>query len=189
MTVRLALRSATLRRGDRTLFEGLDLEVRAGEALWVSGPNGIGKTSLLRLAAGLLPAERGRVTRDPCALADDRPALDEELPLGRALAFWPRLSGSTGDVQGALSALGLGGLTRVPVRYLSSGQLKRASLARLLMADAPLWLLDEPSNALDHEGLERLSRIIGDHLGSGGTVIAASHVVLPGRWTRLELGR
>ncbi|NUQ17369.1 MAG: heme ABC exporter ATP-binding protein CcmA [Sphingomonas sp.] len=171
-----------LRRGGRLLFEELDLALDAGEALQVAGPNGSGKSSLIRLAAGLLRAERGRVERSPLALADDNVALDSELPLGRALDFW---GGTTAP---AMEALGIAHLAEVPVRLLSSGQTKRAALARVVASGTRLWLLDEPLNALDREGAERLGRVIADHLRNGGAILAASHQPLPSEPPRLELG-
>ena len=172
-----------LRRGGRLLFEDLDLAVGPGEALQVAGPNGSGKSSLLRLAASLLDAERGRVERVAvAALADDHPALDRELPLRRALSFWG------GGVDRALGAVGLAPFAEVPVRLLSSGQLKRATLARVAASGAALWLLDEPLNALDAEGAARLDELIASHLAGGGGVLAASHQPLPGDWRILELG-
>jgi heme exporter protein A len=171
-----------LRRGGRLLFENLDLTLGPGDALQVAGPNGSGKSSLIRLAAGLLRGERGRVERSPAALADDHVALDRELPLRRALRFW---GGSPGP---AMDALGIALLADVPVRLLSSGQLKRATLARVAASGAPLWLLDEPLNALDGDGAARLAQSVEEHLATGGAVLAASHQALPGDWRRLELG-
>jgi heme exporter protein A len=164
------------------LFEGLNLELGVGERLQLSGPNGSGKSSLIRLAAGLLRAEQGRVERSSVALADDALALDRELPLARALRFW------SPTIDAALDALDLAQLANVPVRLLSSGQLKRATLARVAASGAPLWLLDEPLNALDTDGTDRLTRLVDAHLASGGAVLAASHQPLPGDWRRLELG-
>lgn len=181
MTGLLRFGGVALRRGGRLLFENLDLELGPGEALQVAGPNGSGKSSLLRLAAGLLDAELGRVERSRAALADDSLALDRELPLGRALRFW------CGSPEAAMESLGIGFLREVPVRFLSSGQRKRATLARVAASGAPLWLLDEPLNALDADGSERLDGLIAEHLHEGGTVLAASHQPLPGDWRWLEL--
>ena len=182
MSALLTFREVALRRGGRLLFEGMGLELGRGQRLQVAGPNGSGKSSLIRLAAGLLQAERGRVERSAVALADDHPALDRELPLERALGFWG------GAVGAAMERLGIGHLAAVPVRLLSSGQLKRATLARAAASGAPLWLLDEPLNALDGDGAARLAQAIETHLASGGAVLAASHQPLPGDWPRLELG-
>jgi heme exporter protein A len=185
VTELLRFEEVALRRGGRLLFEDLNLSLRPGEGLQVAGPNGSGKSSLIRLAAGLLRAERGRLERSPLALADEHLALDRELPLRRALAFW-----EAGDrVDGALDALGLKHLADVPVRLLSSGQAKRASLARVAASGATLWLLDEPLNALDADGATRLAGLIDRHRALGGAVVAASHQSLPGDWRALELGR
>ena len=182
MTSLLRFEQVALRRGGRLLFEELDFAIGPGEALQVAGPNGSGKSSLIRLAAGLLGAERGQVERSPLALADDNVALDSDLPLGRALRFW---GGATAQ---AMEALGIIHLAEVPVRLLSSGQTKRAGLARVLASGAQLWLLDEPLNALDRDGAERLGRIIAEHLRNGGAILAASHQPLPSEPAKLELG-
>jgi heme exporter protein A len=179
----LRFEGVTLRRGGRLLFEGLDLELCPGEALQVTGPNGSGKSSLMRLAAGLLRQESGRVQRARLALADDHLALDRELPLRRALSFWG------GAVDEPMQALGIDHLADVPVRLLSSGQAKRAALARVAGSGAPLWLLDEPFNALDSDGFDRLAELIDAHCARGGAVLAASHLRLRRECTKLELGR
>lgn len=170
-------------RGGRLLFEGLDLHLDGGEAIHVTGPNGSGKSSLIRLVAGLLQPNAGRIERAEAALADEGLALDRELPLGRALTFWkgPRLAE-------AMSAFALDGLAHVPVRLLSTGQAKRARLARVMASGAPLWLLDEPLNGLDREGARELGAAIEAHRTSGGAVLAASHLPLSGDWRTLELG-
>lgn len=170
-------------RGERLIFENLSFHARPGEALLLTGPNGSGKSSLIRLAAGLLRAERGRVERSPLALADDKLALDRELPLARALRFWNE------KPEESLEALGIAHLAAVPLRLLSSGQQKKATLARVAASGAPLWLLDEPLNALDTDGAKRLAALVESHLASGGAVIAASHQPLPGQWRTLELGQ
>ena len=179
----------TLRRGGRLLFEGLDLKLGPGEALQVTGPNGSGKTSLIRLAAGLLRADAGRVERTLLALSDEALALDGELPLRKALMFWARLGGSADKLAGAMDAMGLGPIAEVPVRLLSSGQAKRATLARVAASQAKLWLLDEPLNGLDSNGVERLEALVASHRASGGAVLAASHGTLGGDWARLELSQ
>jgi heme exporter protein A len=171
-------------RGGRLLFENLDIELGRGEALHLTGPNGCGKSSLIRLVAGLLRPDAGRVERAEAALADDALALDRELPLGRALAFWkgPRLAE-------AIGAFGLDPLAHVPVRLLSTGQARRARLARAMASGAPLWLLDEPLNGLDRDGSKRLAAAVEAHRSNGGAVLAASHLPLADDWRTLELGR
>ena len=181
MTALLRFEDVTLRRGGRLLFEHLSFELRPGERLQVAGPNGSGKSSLIRLAAGLLQAEAGRVDRSRLALADDAVALDRELPLGRALQFW----NTSPEI--AMDALGLAHLGLAPVRLLSSGQLKRATLARVAASGAPLWLLDEPLNALDSDGAKKLGFLVERHLETGGAVLAASHQRLGGEWRNIEL--
>ncbi|HYD37448.1 MAG TPA: heme ABC exporter ATP-binding protein CcmA [Allosphingosinicella sp.] len=184
----LELRAVACERGGRRLFEALDLALDAGGAALVTGPNGAGKSSLIRLAAGLLRACEGRVERPArAALADEGLALDPKLALGRALAFWARLDG--GDPTAAMAAMGLAALAEVPVRMLSTGQRRRAALARVLASGAPLWLLDEPANGLDPDGERRLAAAIAGHRGRGGAVLAASHqpLDLPGA-ARVALG-
>ena len=171
-------------RGGRLLFEGIDLLVEAGGALHLTGPNGSGKSSLIRLIAGLLRPSSGRIERTSVALADESLALDRELPLGPALAFWkgPRLAD-------AMTAFSLDDLADLPVRLLSTGQAKRARLARAMASGASLWLLDEPLNGLDRDGVRQLNQAIADHRASGGAVVLASHGILDGEWDSLELGR
>jgi heme exporter protein A len=172
----LALEGVTCLRGGRLLFEGLDLFLAPGEAALVKGPNGAGKSSLLRVAAGLLRAAAGRVRRAEAALADEHPALDERQPLGKALAFWVE------DPAPGIAAMGLERLADVPVRMLSTGQRKRAALARVIAAGTPLWLLDEPGNGLDADGMARLEAAMAAHRAGGGAILAATHqpLVLPG---------
>jgi heme exporter protein A len=179
----LELENAACERGGRLLWRKLSLRIMAGEALHLTGGNGCGKSSLLRLAAGLLPPFAGRLERAvPAGLVDEAPALDRELPLGRALGFWAGLSATPLSVAEALSATGIAHLADVPVRILSNGQRKRASLARLLIENRRLWLLDEPANGLDSDGLAMLLRLIAAHRDAGGGVLFASHqpLALPG---------
>jgi heme exporter protein A len=176
-------------RGGRLLFEGLDLRLEPGDVLWVRGPNGAGKSSLLRLAAGLLRPTAGSVSAAPAALADDALALDRERTLADALRFWARLDGGVERLREALAAVGLEQLRDVPVRMLSTGQARRARLARVLASGAPLWLLDEPLNGLDEQSIRRLADVISAHRRSGGAALVASHLPVPGDGSRvLELG-
>lgn len=175
----LRMEGVTGRRGGRILFEGLNLTLGPGEAALVTGPNGAGKSSLLRIAAGLLRPAAGEVEAAPAALADEHPALDERRPLAEALAFWARLDGVS--ALPGMEAMGIGHLADIPVRMLSTGQRKRALLARVLACNAPLWLLDEPANGLDSEGQERLAKGIAAHRIKGGAVLVATHqpIALP----------
>lgn len=188
MTALLSFDQVALERGGRLLFEGLDLDLQPGAGLHLVGPNGSGKSSLIRLAAGLLRARSGRIERADLALADDALALDRELPLGRALLFWAGLRGRSAEVGDAMHALGLASLADVPVRLLSTGQARRASLARVAASGAPLWLLDEPLNGLDEDGLARLDTIVERHRQGGGALLVASHRPLRGSWVELRLG-
>jgi heme exporter protein A len=170
----LLLRGIACVRGGRLLFEGLDLALAPGAAAVATGPNGVGKSSLLRLAGGLLRPAGGTVERDAkAALADEGLALDPKLSLGRALDFWARIDG--GGAAPGMAAMGLAALAAVPVRMLSTGQRKRAALARVVASRAPLWLLDEPANGLDAEGLARLEAAMAAHRAAGGAILAASH--------------
>ncbi|WP_082382185.1 heme ABC exporter ATP-binding protein CcmA [Blastomonas sp. AAP25] len=168
-------------RGGRMLFRGVSFALKAGEVLHVTGPNGLGKSSLIRVLAGLLPAFAGTVdVTGRMALADERVALDQGQPLARALAHWAQLDGTdTGDIARALLAVDLAHLADVPVRFLSTGQRKRALLARIELSRAPLWLLDEPANGLDTASIERLGTLMAAHRAGGGIVLAASHQPLP----------
>ena len=171
----LALHDVACLRGGRLLFEGLSLGLAPGEAALATGANGAGKSSLLRLAGGLLPAAAGTVSRrGTAALADEALALDPRQTLARALGFWARLDGR--DAAPGIEAMGLAHLAAVPVRMLSTGQRKRAALARAVASGASLWLLDEPANGLDAEGLERLAAAMAAHRAAGGAILAASHV-------------
>ena len=177
MGARLAFDRVACLRGDRLLFEGLSFALGSGEAALLTGPNGAGKSSLMRIAAGLLAASAGHVERDGAiAFAGEAAALDAKLPLGQALGFWARLDGrDTGAVEAALDAMGIAALAQVPVRMLSTGQRKRAALARVIAGGAAIWLLDEPGNGLDTASTARLAAAIAAHRARGGIVMVATH--------------
>ncbi len=169
---RLTANDLACRRGDRVLFAGLSLDLGSGRACQVVGPNGMGKSSLIRILAGLMRPLAGSVERlGMIGLLDERPALDEHLPLGAALGFWTRLDPGCA----ALDRLGLDQLLDVPVRYLSTGQRKRAALARLIGQQAQVWLLDEPLNGLDTQAVALTEALVAEHCASGGAAIIASH--------------
>ncbi|WP_054944240.1 heme ABC exporter ATP-binding protein CcmA [Novosphingobium sp. KN65.2] len=169
----IVVRDLACRRGDRLLFRNLSLSLNAGQALQVAGSNGIGKSSLLRIVAGLAPAFAGSVeSQGTIGLVDERPALDPHLPLGKALTFWQGIDGAVGN---ELSRLGLADLLDVPVRYLSTGQKKRAALSRLIGQKAPIWLLDEPLNGLDGHAVELTEQLAAEHCAAGGIALIASH--------------
>ncbi|MBW4331080.1 heme ABC exporter ATP-binding protein CcmA [Stakelama sp. CBK3Z-3] len=179
----LAFRDVTCVRGRRTVFSDLSFAVERGGAALVRGPNGAGKSSLIRIAAGLLEPFEGTVAyTPPRALITEDSALDSELPVARALGFWASLDDSDRDrhraVADALAAFGLSDLAHVPVRLLSTGQRRRACLARVVAADAPTWLLDEPANGLDSASLATLETLIARHRKAGGAVVIATHLPL-----------
>lgn len=198
---RLACQALACRRGGRLLFEQLDFRLEGGAALLVRGPNGSGKTSLLRLLAGLSVPAAGRifwngapVSRSGSELAADVHYAAHALALKPAfsahdnLAFWCAYQG--GDrarISQALQALDLEGLADLPLGVLSAGQQRRVSLARLLLAARPLWLLDEPTTALDSENVGRIEALIAAHLDKGGMAVIATHLPLGLKADMLDL--
>jgi heme exporter protein A len=179
----LAFDDVTCVRGGRRLFERLSFALEAGGAVLVTGPNGVGKSSLIRAAAGLLSPAVGQVEGEPArALLTEAAALDDELPLAKALGFWARLDGASDKLAEALDALALSDLADIPVRLLSTGQRRRAAFAHVVASGAPVWLLDEPANGLDNAAIARLENVVARHRASGGAILVASHtpIALPG---------
>jgi heme exporter protein A len=177
-------------RGERAVFAGLSFGLAPGGALLLTGANGTGKSSLLRLLAGLIPAAEGRLLWNGAEAFADRvaharrlrylshaDALKPSLTARENLSFFSRLWG--GEVEPALAALGLAELGDLPARVLSSGQKRRLALARLALAPAAIWLLDEPTVGLDAASVERLGALLARHRAAGGMVIAATHLPLP----------
>lgn len=174
---RLVANDLACRRGDRILFRGLTLDLGPGAALHVAGANGVGKSSLIRILCGLASPFAGSVERvGDAGLIDERPALDPHLPLGQALAFWSGFDRLGKPMRKSIiDRLGLDRLLEVPVRYLSTGQKKRAALARLLGQRVPIWFLDEPLNGLDREAADIVQTLAADHCAQGGISVVASH--------------
>ena len=168
-------------RGENVLFRGLEFSCEAGQALHITGANGTGKSSLMRLLAGLLNPYMGEIhIEGSLALSDERLAMDTHWALERALGFWAKLDGcDKAGIADALTATDMTDLADVPLRYFSTGQRKRAALARVMVSGASIWLLDEPANGLDIESTARLGIMMQDHLDTGGIIIAASHQPLP----------
>lgn len=177
-------------RSDRAIFAGLSFSVPAGGAMLLTGANGAGKSSLLRVLAGLLPAAEGEILlegtparSDPAGHAlrlryiSSQDALKPALTVAENLAFYAALWG--GEVAPALEALGLGALAGLPGRVLSTGQRRRLALARLALTPTRLWLLDEPSLGLDAASVTRLGALMARHRAAGGAILAATHLPLP----------
>jgi heme exporter protein A len=201
--MRLRASNISVERGGRRLFSNLSFEVAQGEALLVVGPNGVGKSSLLRAIVGLLPLAEGALSRedgDPDAsLAEEAhyvghaDALKGALTARENLEFWAamlapfptsRAEGGEGAPKGpmnaaqALDRLGLPRVLDLPVHALSAGQRRRVALARILVAERPLWILDEPLTALDEEAERLFVGVLGEHLAAGGLLVAATHAAI-----------
>jgi heme exporter protein A len=186
-------------RGGREVFSGLDFEAASGEALAVTGPNGSGKTSLLRLIAGLLTIADGSIgleggeteltLPEQAHYLGHRDALKSALSVLENLSFWRDFfGGETFDASASLAAVGLDHAAHLPAAYLSAGQRRRLSIARLLVVRRPVWLLDEPTSALDTTGQGMFAALMGDHLARGGLIIAATHAPLGIAARELRIG-
>jgi heme exporter protein A len=184
--MRLSGRGVRCMRGGREVFAGLDFEASSGEVLAVTGANGSGKTSLLRLIAGLLFPAGGAIALDggeaELTLPEQvhylghRDALKPALSVLENLAFWRDfLGGEVFDADESLASVGLGHAAHLPAAYLSAGQKRRLSLARLLTVRRPVWLLDEPTAALDAAGQDLFVGLMRDHLARDGMIVAATH--------------
>lgn len=187
--MRLSGRGIRCMRGGRDVFSGLDFETCAGEALAVVGTNGSGKTSLLRMIAGLLAPAAGSIALEggdveltlpeQAHYVAHRDALKPALSVIENLLFWQKfLGGDASDAKGCLATVGLDHAIHLPAAYLSAGQRRRLSIARLLTVRRPIWLLDEPTNALDSAGQSMFAALMIDHLARGGLIVAATHMPL-----------
>ncbi|MFK4386613.1 heme exporter protein A [Bradyrhizobium sp. USDA 223] len=186
-------------RGGREVFAGLDFAAGSGEAVAVMGRNGSGKTSLLRLIAGLLVPAGGTITlkggdgeltlAEQCHYLGHRDALKPALSVAENLAFWADfLGGERFDAAESLAKVGLDHATHLPAGFLSAGQRRRLSLARLLTVRRPVWLLDEPTNALDVAGQDMFAGLMREHLAAGGMIVAATHAPLGIESRELRIG-
>jgi heme exporter protein A len=188
--MRLIAEKLSGERGGHPVFADVDFSLGAGEALTVTGLNGSGKSTLLRVVAGLLPAAGGKVRLEGGGEAfptvasaahylGHLNAMKPTLTVAENLAFWRDFSGEADIAVGeALETVGLAGIGHLPFGYLSTGQKRRASIARLLVSRRPLWLLDEPTSGLDTESARQFSALMEEHLASGGMIMAATHLPL-----------
>ncbi|WP_456738267.1 MULTISPECIES: heme ABC exporter ATP-binding protein CcmA [unclassified Bradyrhizobium] len=197
--MQLSGRGVTCVRGGREVFSGLDFEAASGTAVAVVGRNGSGKTSLLRLIAGLLIPAGGTIVLDggdadvtlpeQCHYLGHRDALKPALSVAENLSFWADfLGGKRFDAAASLAAVGLDHAADLPASFLSAGQRRRLSLARLLAVRRPVWLLDEPTTALDAAGQEMFGGLMREHLAGGGLIIAATHGPLGIEARELRIG-
>jgi heme exporter protein A len=186
-------------RGGREVFSGLAFEAASGEALAVTGANGSGKTSLLRMIAGVLAIAGGSIgleggeaemtLPEQAHYVGHRDALKPALSVLENLAFWRDfLGGEAFDARESLAAVGLDHAAHLPAAYLSAGQRRRLSIARLLAVRRRIWLLDEPTNALDAAGQSMFAGLMGEHLARGGLIIAATHAPLGVPAKELRIG-
>jgi heme exporter protein A len=203
MIASLSIQNLSISRGVRRLFEGLSLEVRAGEAVMLAGANGAGKTSLLRAVAGLLRPDGGVIAfsgangeieaevarSDHLHFAGHHDGLKAQRRAGEEISFWADwLGGAGADRDSAVTAYDLGPLLELEVRVLSAGQRRRLALSRLRLSPRSLWLLDEPLAPLDAGWRARFGAEMAAHLAAGGMILAAAHDPLPVPHRLVEVG-
>jgi heme exporter protein A len=193
---KLIVRDLAVERGDRRVLDHVSFTVGCGEAVVLRGPNGTGKTTLIRAIAGLLPAAAGEIDLEGrpddapvgtyCHYIAHRNALKGDLSVRENLLFWKDISGDRSSPFDAISErVDLADLADIPVRYLSAGQQRRVALARLLVSPRPLWLLDEPTVSLDQSHTELFAGLANEHLADGGMIVAATHLPLGFRGERV----
>ena len=184
--MQLTAENLACNRGGREVFAGLNFSLAGGEALVVTGRNGAGKSSLLRMMAGLIRIAAGRLAltggEDEATLAEQAhylghlDAVKPALSVAENLQFWTEYLGTKrADIDPALGAVDLSPLAGLPAAYLSAGQKRRLSIARMIAVPRPVWLLDEPTSALDAPSQKRLAELMRDHLAGGGMIVAAAH--------------
>ncbi|MDH4987273.1 heme ABC exporter ATP-binding protein CcmA [Aminobacter anthyllidis] len=200
--MRLIAENLSGERGGEAVFDGIGFVLADGEALVVTGPNGSGKSTLLRVIAGLLPHSHGRIAFEgggeafptvasACHYLGHQNAMKAALTVQENLQFWRDFSGNGRlGISDALEEVGLGGLGHLPFGYLSTGQKRRAAIAKLLISHRPVWLLDEPTSGLDKASDARFAALMQDHCAGGGIIIAATHLPLGLEGVKtLEMGR
>lgn len=187
--MRLEAENLAGERGGETIFSALSFELSSGEALVVTGPNGSGKSTLLRIICGLLALEEGEISlsdegtslpvRAACHYLGHQNAMKPALSVRENLLFWQKFNGEPRlDIDEALEAVDLPGVEHLPFGYLSTGQKRRVSIAKLLVSHRPLWIVDEPTAGLDKASEARFAGLMRNHMQEGGLVIAATHISL-----------
>lgn len=201
MTAKLTFSNVGISRGAMPLFTGVDFTLNSGQVVWVQGANGIGKTTLLHLAAGLARAEEGNVfwmqdniachPFDIVAFQGHQDALKPQFTPLEEMTLWAKLSGSRINIDIVLERVALSHRRDVPTGKLSAGQRRRLALARLVVSDRPIWAMDEPAAAMDAAGVALIEDLVTDHIAKGGAALIASHspakkLVTETRLIRLE---
>jgi len=181
--MKLEVTNLAVARGERVVFSGVSFGLSDGDALQVIGPNGSGKSTLLRAIITMLPLREGHIScsgegeiAEHCHYLGHKNALKPAMSVAENLDFWQKYAGSSLlAIDDALQAVGLGGIEHIPAGYLSAGQKRRVAIARLLVTHRPIWLVDEPTAALDKASEKLFTALLNDYLDKGGIVIAATH--------------